>query len=232
MCAASYLGFHPGFTGLNLLTGLLEDADPEIRETALYAGWLAYEKAWMSRVEAALESPDSALRRCAQRIARERSKTADTAGGGEAMLLDVEKVLFLKSAPLFADLDSEELATPADITAEYEFRPGDTIFTEGQPPDDLYIVVRGKVEVFRQIGSRAQPIAILGEILDDVLRTATVRAIEPTLALRIDRGSFRELIIEQPQISCAIFRILCSRLRHKNLGAEHLADTDSNRHYA
>lgn len=240
-CAAYYLGFHPGSTSFNLLTGLLEDANPDIRETALYAGWLAYGKAWMSRVEAALESPDSALRRCAQRISCESSKTANTAAeGGQVMLLDVEKVLFLKSAPLFADLDSEELAALADITAEHEFKPGEIIFKEGQAPDDLYILVRGKVEVFRQIGSTAQPIAILGEkecvgemgILDDVPRSATVRAIEPTLALRIGRESFRELIIEQPQISFAIFRILCSRLRHKNLEAEHLASTDSGRHYA
>jgi CRP-like cAMP-binding protein len=59
-----------------------------------------------------------------------------------------------------------------------------------------------------------------------------VKAVEPTQVLKIDRESFRELITERPQISFAIFKILSSRIRQRNLEIEHVAAFDTARHYA
>ena len=56
-------------------------------------------------------------------------------------------------------------------------------------------------------------------------RSASVRAVEPTTVLKVDRESFRELINERPQISFAIFKILSQRLRSKNMEAENLPPT-------
>ena len=156
------------------------------------------------------------------------------------MLLTIEKVLFLKSAPLFAGLDSEELAALADIALEKECQPNEILFEENQPAHHLYVVVRGKVEVFRRVDSREHPIAFLGEkecfgemaILDDEPRSACVRAVDPTLVLKIDRDSFRELINERPQISFAIFKILSNRLRQKNLEADTVRGFDTAQHFA
>jgi len=156
------------------------------------------------------------------------------------MLLTVEKALFLKSAPLFGGLEGEELAALADIALEQEFKPGETIFEENQPPDHLYLIVQGKVEVFRRVNSAERPLAILGEkecfgemaILDEQPRSASVRAAEPTTVLKIDRESFRELILERPQIAFAIFKILSSRLRHQNLEADNLPSVHSGGQYA
>jgi len=47
-----------------------------------------------------------------------------------------------------------------------------------------------------------------------------VRALEPTLVLKIDRATFRELIYEHPQIAFAIIKMLSRRLRQKDLEAE------------
>lgn len=156
------------------------------------------------------------------------------------MLLTVEKVLILKSAPLFGGLDSEELAALAEIALEKEFQAGEIIFEEKQVAHHLYVVARGKVEVFRRIDSTEHSIAFLemeeafGEmaILDDEPRSASVRATEPTLVLKIDRESFRELITERPQISFAIFKMLTSRLRLKNMEVETPHAFDASRHYA
>jgi len=155
------------------------------------------------------------------------------------MLLTVEKVLFLKSAPLFSALDSEELAALADIALEKEFAPGEVIFEEGQPAHHLYFLARGKVEVFHRDDSGEYPIATLGEeecfgemaILDDETRSASIKALEPTQVLKIDRDSFRELITERPQISFAIFKILSNRLRLSDLEIEHVGSFDSARHH-
>ena len=146
------------------------------------------------------------------------------------MLMTVEKVLFLKSAPVFAGLEGEELAALADIALEKEATPGEVLFEEGQVAHHLYVTVTGKVEVFRRIGKKEHPLAILGPrecfgemaILDDEPRSASIRALEPTTVIKIDRESFRELINERPQISFAIFKMLSSRLRAKAIEADNL----------
>jgi hypothetical protein len=290
-CTAYYLGQQPPVPqepNRTMLKSLLADRDHMVRETALYAGWLAFRGAWQAELEAAAQSSDLTLRRAAQRLliphqstpSGEPSSTDPQHGSGPAvrdsgpgsgdsgtpnpqtpipqsetptplpaphgeaerspaMLLTVEKVLYLKSAPLFAHLDSEELAALADIALEMEFAPGEVIFEEGQPAHHLYVLARGKVEVFRRISSRDYPIATLGEkecfgemaILDEAPRSASVRALEPTQVLKVDRESFRELVAERPQISFAIFKILTGRLRHIDLEVEHVGTFDSARHH-
>ena len=144
------------------------------------------------------------------------------------MLLSIEKAVFLKSAPLFAALEGEELAALADISLEHTYQPDEMIFEENAVPHHLYLVLEGKVEVFRRVNDSYHSLAYLGEkecfgemaILDDHPRSASVRTAEPTTVLKIDRESFRELILERPQIAFAIFQILSGRLRHQNLEAD------------
>jgi CRP/FNR family cyclic AMP-dependent transcriptional regulator len=107
------------------------------------------------------------------------------------------------------------------------------LFEEGHLAHHLYVLVSGKVEIFRKVGSQEFFLALLGPkecfgemaILDDEPRSASVRAVEPTTVLKVDRESFRELINERPQISFAIFKILSQRLRSKNMEAENLPPT-------
>ncbi len=241
-CTAYLLAYHSPAAREDLLKGLLRDRDPHVRETALYSGWLAFRDAWQPDLKAAEASDDPLLRRCAQRIlATEVGENPDAVKGGRnSMLLTVEKVLFLKSAPVFAGLDGEELAALADIALEKEYQAGEAIFEEKQVAHHLYLIVRGKVQAFHRRDSAEHPVAFLGEkecfgemaILDDESRSASIRAVEPTLVLKIDRESFRELISERPNISFAIFKILCTRLRFKNLEMESLQTLDAGRHYA
>ena len=222
-----------------MIADLLEDPDPIVQETALYAGWTAFRDAWLPRVEAATQSTEAIVRRCAERIHREKDgELSDSEGGhkrGEPMLMTVEKVLFLKSAPVFAGLEGEELAALADIALEQEYASGDMLFEEGQLAHHLYVLVTGKVEVFRKIGDKEFPLAVLGSrecfgemaILDDEPRSANIRALEPVTVLKVDRESFRELIHERPQISFAIFKMLSQRLRSKNMEVEAAAPIET-----
>jgi hypothetical protein len=146
------------------------------------------------------------------------------------MLLAVEKVLFLKSVPLFEHVDDEELAAVAEIADEQEYAANQVIYSAQQAAHHLHVIARGKIEVLYGVGSSQRRVAVLGEkesfgemaILDDEprARSATVRALEPTTVLKIDRDSFRELIYEHPQISFAIFKMLGRRLRQKDLETE------------
>jgi HEAT repeat protein len=231
---AFYLGDHSQQDGTGLLRELVQDSDSIVCETALYAGWKAYHEAWLPQVENAAQSPQPIVRRCAEWIKKAR---ADGAAGppaqnqrGAPMLLTVEKVLFLKSVSMFAGLEGEELAALADIAMEKNFAAGELLMEEGQLAHHLYVLVSGKVEIFRKIDSKEYPLAVLGPkecfgemaILDDEPRSASVRALEPSTVLKVDRESFRELIHERPQISFAIFKILSQRLRSKNMEGENL----------
>jgi len=235
-CTAYYLSGRPVADVGHLLETLLTDHDRVVRETALYAGWTAFRDSWRTQVEAAAHSPDPAFQRIAQRI---RAEQSGSNGHGGTAMLTVEKVLLLKSAPLFAALDSEELAALADIALEKDFAANEVIFEEGQPAHHLYVLARGKVEVFYLVDSKELPVARLGEMecfgemamVDDAPRSACERALESTLVLKIDRESFHELVLERPQITFAIFKILSGRLRAKNLEAEHVGAFDSARHF-
>ncbi len=243
-CTAYFLGEHSRQETSGLLRELLRDHDRVVIETALMAGWRAERQAWMPHVERAAQSPDPLIRRWAERIlamqAAESAGSPTTEKRGASMLMTVEKVLFLKSAPVFAGMEGEELAALADIAQEKDAAPGEVFFEEGQPAHHLYITVSGKVEVFRKVGEKEYPLAILGAkecfgemaILDDEPRSASIRALEPTTVLKIDRESFRELINERPQISFAIFKILSNRLRSKNMEVDNLPTFETSRNIA
>jgi HEAT repeat protein len=243
-CTSHYLGHsdHPNRDAL--LKALLSDRTPLVRETSLWSGWKALGDSWKPQREEAGRSSDRPLREAFRKIT---ARGTDGASGtlppprkGETMLLSIEKAVFLKSAPLFEALEGEELAALAEIALEHAYEPGEVIFEENQEPHHLYLVVQGKVEVFRRVNDHERALAHLGEkecfgemaILDEQPRSASVRAIEPTTALKIDRESFRELIMERPHIAFAIFKILSGRLRHQNLEADHVPAAFSGGHYA
>ena len=243
-CTGYYLAHHDHPSREATLQALLHDRVPLVRETALWSGWRTLGDSWRAQLEEASRSSDNHLREAVRKIlARGGDGTAGSLPSlrkGETMLLSIEKAIFLKSAPLFAAVEGEELAALADIALEHSYEPGEVIFEENQEPHHLYLVVQGKVEVFRRVGNHERPLAHLGEkecfgemaILDEQPRSASVRALEPTTVLKIDRDSFRELIMERPQIAFAIFRILSGRLRHQNLEADHVPAAFSGGHYA
>ncbi len=243
-CTAYYLGLNAQKDGARLLKTLVRDRNPLVGETALVSGWRAFRDSWRPQVEAFGHSTEPVFRRRAHQILAGQFNNPVGPGlvqqRGEAMMLTVEKALFLKSVPVFAGLEGEELAALAEIAMEKEFRQGEVLFEEGQVAHHLYLVVRGKVEVFRKVNSNERPLAALAEkdvlgemaILDDEPRSASVRALEPTLVLKIDRESFRELIHERPQISFAIFKMLSSRLRQRNLEADNLPNFEAGKQYA
>jgi CRP-like cAMP-binding protein len=79
---------------------------------------------------------------------------------------------------------------------------GQTIVREGEAADSFFIVVRGRVGVYhsddgeeKQLNSLG-PGEFFGEIglLGGVPRIATVRALEPSELLRLDKGAFEKLV--------------------------------------
>jgi len=84
--------------------------------------------------------------------------------------------------------------------AHYE--PGETIVKQGEIGDRFYVLSKGRVEIVREEAGVAKRLAELGPgehfgevaLLRDVVRTATVRALEPTDLISMGRCDFGEVV--------------------------------------
>jgi EAL domain-containing protein (putative c-di-GMP-specific phosphodiesterase class I)/CRP-like cAMP-binding protein len=103
------------------------------------------------------------------------------------------------------------------------FEPHDTVFRAGDPGDSAYLVESGQVEVllelngeFRQVDVMG-PGALFGEIalLDRLPRSGTVRALEPTVLMRIDRSFVDELLQTTDPVIQYLMQLLLERIRNE-----------------
>ena len=113
----------------------------------------------------------------------------------------------LAAIPIFSGVGRELLARLAARFTTMDVPTGQTLFEEDERGDRLYVIVRGRVGVSRRgPGGAELHVSVLedgdffGEIalLEEVRRTATVRALTPCLLLVLDRGDFQELLAEAP----------------------------------
>lgn len=201
--------------------------EPLVREAAVHA----LEKRAESEVAAPLLSelsrdPDPTVARHAARALAHLSPHDARASdpGDLPMISTVEKLLSLRSAPVFARVRSEDLAPLARVAEVEVFAPGAVLFTEGEPGDGLYVLVRGSVEVRHGQETLATlgPGEAFGEmaVLDAGPRSATAVAASDVQVLHIGSAAFRDVLHEQPAIAEGIIRTLSQRLREANEALE------------
>jgi CRP-like cAMP-binding protein len=129
----------------------------------------------------------------------------------------VERVAALHRVDLFAGVPGRVLAAVAEATAEVRVSPGDTLIEEGAVEAHLYAVVEGRVRVHSgdQTLLELGPGRTVGElaVLVPQPRTASVTALEPTLALRLDKTVLDDLLADWPELAHGVIAALVSRLR-------------------
>ena len=193
---------------------LLGHPDPLVREGAIRA-LAAGDPARAPTLIAPLASDsDSTVARHARRAL---AQLAGEPLPEEPMYSTVEKVLFLKSAPVFERVSGEDLAPLARVAEVEIYSKGEPITREGETGDALYIVIRGQVviSVEGRMLATLGPGEAVGEmaVLDSSPRSATATADEETEVLRIGSEEFYEVLHEQVEIAEGIIRLLSSRLR-------------------
>ena len=65
------------------------------------------------------------------------------------MLLTIEKVLILKSVPIFSSVPEGQLVDLATIVRSVEYEAGEIIMTQGDLGTSMYVVVHGRVRIFK-----------------------------------------------------------------------------------
>lgn len=131
----------------------------------------------------------------------------------------------LASVPLFALLDDEERAALAAFLERRRHDGGSTIFSEGEPGDEVLIVQSGAVELYttsdtgeRIVLGHVEPGEVFGEIslLDGGPRTANALAVEPTEVLTLDREALMHVVQKHPHIAIDLLAVMGKRLRRSD----------------
>jgi len=101
--------------------------------------------------------------------------------------------------------------------------PGNILFRDGDPPDSVYLIKEGNIEISKGKGTKKKILAILKEgdflgemaVIDGSPRSATATAITDTKLLTLDTKEFKKEIEEDPMIGALIFTLI-KRLRKTN----------------
>jgi CRP/FNR family cyclic AMP-dependent transcriptional regulator len=134
-------------------------------------------------------------------------------------------VELLRSVPLFADLEPEELESFSQVAVPRFFPAGTRVFHEGDRSDACYIVSSGSFRVTREHSDgRAITLATLGPgevfgelaMLDHDVRSASAEALDDAELLALPASEVRALLARHPEISVKLVAALVQRLRAAN----------------
>lgn len=104
----------------------------------------------------------------------------------------------LSRTPVFEALDQDEVELLTSGSNELTFSPGQLLFSEGDVSNGMFVVLDGAVELVASFSGGVERVFgtvrsghVLGllSVIDDGVRPASARAVEPTLALALDRAT-------------------------------------------
>ncbi len=205
----------------NALETLESAADPALVRPLL-ALWEPTQDApkrhHVSWLDTALADDDSFIRRCAELVRARREGGAMPRSA--TALSEMERILFLRQVPLFADLSPIDLQRAAAIAEERAYADGEPIASQGELGDDLHIVVEGTIRVVRELDGTPKEVArrsvgeVVGEmsIISQRPRFASLVADGPVRTIRIGHREFESMLRERPSVAVAVMRVLVGRL--------------------
>jgi CRP/FNR family transcriptional regulator len=147
-----------------------------------------------------------------------------------------KRIAFLKNVPPFTDLSEESLETLVNDFRPREYERGEIIFHQEDNSRELYVVVKGKVRIFKTSPSGNETSicvfsthAIIGEFsaIDHQPRSATAKAVTRCTLLAIAGDKFLQCMRELPDLGVEMSRVLVSKLRWTAAYAEAVAQYDA-----
>jgi serine/threonine protein phosphatase PrpC len=150
--------------------------------------------------------------------------TADGAVANEESVEANSRMEALRKIPLFRHLTYKEQTAVLSVTTTRTFPGGREIVTEGEPGEELYVVIRGRVAIEKNGVEIAELRAggHFGEmgLIDNAPRSATVRASEPTRVMVIARSDLMNLMKRESILAVKMLwsfvQVLSDRLRAAN----------------
>lgn len=134
-------------------------------------------------------------------------------------------VALLAGHEWFASLTQDELAGMADKAETVYWETGTVVFEEGDRGDNCYVLHSGAVKVLRRFPdgrritlARLGPGSVVGELalFNGERRSATVEALEPTLAVALAGEDVMSILRTDPEAAISVAIGLADRLRAAN----------------
>jgi CRP-like cAMP-binding protein len=130
----------------------------------------------------------------------------------------------LSNSAFFAETPADVLALIAASGETKNLQRGDVLFSEGDTPESMYIVLSGRIAIAignQPIDGRESVLALMergdlfGELalLDNGKRSAMARAIEPSSLLQIPYSIVRQQLQLNPTMLWGVTKLLAMRLR-------------------
>lgn len=148
-----------------------------------------------------------------QRVLEHRAEPRQTAAQDEIDRL-------LTRVELFRHLDAEHRAAIADAMMRLDAAQGQVIVEQGDRGDCLFILGEGLLEVSiatpageRRMINRLCAAQVFGEIalLTGEARSATVRAVLPSVVYSISKADFAAILRDNPELAMAVGEVLVQR---------------------
>ncbi|CQD16650.1 regulatory protein [Mycolicibacterium conceptionense] len=141
----------------------------------------------------------------------------------------------LARAGIFQGVSPDAVGALVAELGRAEFPARHTVFEERDPGDKLYIIESGKVKIGRAAAGLRQnllavmgPADIFGElaVFDPGPRTSTVTTLTSVRAFTLDRRALHAWVVDRPELSEQLLRVLARRLRRTNDNLADLIFTD------
>jgi CRP-like cAMP-binding protein len=137
----------------------------------------------------------------------------------------------LREVDLFRDLDEIAFSRVLDSARERSLRRGDVLFSEGDEPSDLFVVMSGRIAISnKSIDGRESVVALMergdlfGEmpLFDRLGRSAEARALESSRVIAVPYEPLRAILEADPALLWGVVELLTARLRTMDMA---LADS-------
>ena len=131
----------------------------------------------------------------------------------------------IRKIPLFKGLSPSQIQKVLNLCATCTFQPGEIVCEEGAQSDEIYILISGELAVVTKDGIPLATIATVttvGEmgVMTREVRSATVRAVQPSRILIIQKNQLAYLMRADRDIQVHIYQniihILATRVRRSN----------------
>ena len=152
-----------------------------------------------------------------------------------------DRIVFLKTVRMFAEMDDGELARLAGDLRRRSLLAGETLFFQGDPGHAVYILESGTVRIYVHAEDGQEVSVVLygagdlfGEmsLLDQLPRSATAVATEDAVLWVMSDEDFCLHLRTSPQLALNVMLTLSTRLRETNEAIKSLASLDVTRRIA
>lgn len=204
----------------DMLIARTHSVDPYVRAVSLYA--LGERGGANQKLLDRLSQDEHEVVRETARHLTAHAEQREADNTAHAGLITIEKMIALRSAPIFSTIAPEGLAELARACREDEYAPLEALCIEGEPGNEVFILLAGDVRVLKTDGAGERVVAtekaggFIGEmaVLDPAPRSATLRAgTDGVRVLRLDGNAFRTALNRDSTIASSVIRTLAQRLR-------------------